>query len=108
MILVAQAIVHESAVMVKPLHTLIAIVAVHGVLWAQVFTINADVVEVQLLVDQAFHESQKVSFDGHIAWIYQREAVEEDGDREENNTEGGYRCVPLVIRVRNGDALVVT
>lgn len=51
----AETIVDKGAMMVESLHTLVAIVAVEGVFGAQIFTIYAHVVKVELLVDQAFH-----------------------------------------------------
>ena len=45
MILVTQTIVYEGAVMIKPLNTLVTIVAVHSVFRPKILAINADVVE---------------------------------------------------------------
>ena len=44
-ILVAQAIVHECAVMIEALDALVAVVAVHRVLGPEILAVNADVIE---------------------------------------------------------------
>ena len=44
-VLVTETIVHKRAVMVKALHALVAVVAVHCVLGAQILTVDADVVQ---------------------------------------------------------------
>ena len=44
MILIPQTIVDKCAVVVETLYAFIAIVAMHGVLWPQIFTVDTDVV----------------------------------------------------------------
>ena len=60
MIIVSKAIVHESAVMVETLHALVTIVAMHGVFRSQIFTVDADVIQVEFFVNQAFHQTQEI------------------------------------------------
>ena len=45
MILVADTIVDKRAVMIEPLHTLIAIVTVHRIYWSQVLAIDTDIIQ---------------------------------------------------------------
>ena len=87
MVLVAQTVVHKGAVVVESLHTLVAVVAVHCVLGAQILTVDADVVQVQLLVHKSLHQSQEISLHGHISRVFQRQTVKEDGDDEEYRVE---------------------
>ena len=77
-VLVAQTIVDEGAVMIEPLDALVAIVAVHSVLRAKILAVDANIVEMQLFIYQALHEAEEVLFERDIPWIYQRHAVEED------------------------------
>ena len=44
MILVAQAIVHECAVVIEALDALVAVVAVHRVFGPEILAVNADVI----------------------------------------------------------------
>ena len=46
----AQTVVHKSAMMVETLHTLVAVVAMERVFGPQIFTVDAYVVQVELLV----------------------------------------------------------
>ena len=55
MVFVAKAIVHKGTVVVEALDTLIAVVAMHGVLRSKVFALNTHIVQVQLFLDQALH-----------------------------------------------------
>ena len=59
-VLVPEAVVNERAVVVKTLDALVAVVAMHCVLWPQILTVDADVVQVKLFVDKALHQAQKV------------------------------------------------
>jgi hypothetical protein len=77
-IAVAYAVVDESAVVVKTLNTLVAIVAVPGLLGTQVLALDAYVVEVKGLVEHAFEDLDKVFSRRDIAWVYQTEDVEND------------------------------
>ena len=45
MVLVAQAIVYERAVMIETLDTLVAVVTMHGILRSEILTVNADVIQ---------------------------------------------------------------
>lgn len=83
-IFVPQAIVHERAVVVKPLDALVAVVAMHCVLGSQVLAIDADVVQVELLVDESFHQAQEVLFQWNVPRVNQGQAVEGDCKGEEN------------------------
>ena len=95
MVLIAQTVVHKGAVVVESLHALVAIVAVHGVFWTQVLAVDADVVQVQLFVYQSLHESEEISLHGHISWILERQAVEEDGDDEKDRVKKNYHFVKV-------------
>lgn len=46
MVLVPKAVIHKSTMMVKALYALVAVVTVHTVLWTQVLTVYADIVQV--------------------------------------------------------------
>lgn len=76
MILVAQAIINEGAVMIESLHTLVTIVAVHSVLGPQILAVNTDIVKVQLLVNKPFHEAKEVLLERHVPWVNQCQTVE--------------------------------
>ena len=78
MVLVAQAIVDESAVMVETLHALVTVITVHGVFRSQILAINTDVIQVELLVNESFDQAEEVFLKRDVAWIDQSEAVEED------------------------------
>ena len=77
MVLVSEAIVYKGAVMVKPLHTLVTIITVHRVLWSQILTINADIVQVELFVNKALHEAQEVFLERYVPRVNQCQAVED-------------------------------
>ena len=79
MILVAQAIVHECAVVIEALDALVAVVAVHRVFGPKILAVNADVIQMQLFIHEPFHEAEEVFFERHIAWVDQRQAVEDYG-----------------------------
>lgn len=51
MILVAETVVNEEAVMVKLLHAAVAVVAVVGVLRAQILAVDANVIHVKIELD---------------------------------------------------------
>lgn len=51
MVLVAQAVVYKRAVVIEPLHALVAVITVHGVLGTQVLAINANVVKMKLFIN---------------------------------------------------------
>ena len=44
-VLIAKTIVHESAMVIKPLDTLIAVIAVHSIFRPKILTVNANVIE---------------------------------------------------------------
>jgi len=55
-------IVHEGAMVVKTLNTLVAVIAMHRVLRSQVFTVYANVVKMQFFINKTFHKPQEVFF----------------------------------------------
>ena len=71
MVLVAQAIVDESAVMVETLHALVTVITVHGVFRSQILAINTDVIQVELLVNESFDQAEEVFLKRDVAWIDQ-------------------------------------
>ena len=79
MVLVAKAVVDESAMMIEALHTLVTVVAMHTVLWVQVLAIDADVVKMKLFVDKTLHQAEKVFLKRDIPRVNQCDAVKEDG-----------------------------
>lgn len=48
---IPQTVVHKCAMMVEPLHTLVAIIAVESIFGPQIFTVNTYIVQMELLVD---------------------------------------------------------
>ena len=50
MISKAQTVVHKSAMMIETLHALVAVVAMERVFGPQIFTVDAYVVQVELLI----------------------------------------------------------
>ena len=79
MVSIAEAVVDEGAVVVKALHALVAEVAVACVIWPQILTLNADVVQVVALLQDSFKQHYKVPSPRHITWVNQCQAVEKDG-----------------------------
>lgn len=71
MVAVADAVVRECAVVVEALNALVAVVAVPGLLWPQVFALDAEVVKMQRLVKHLLEHSYEVGPAGHVAWIDQ-------------------------------------
>lgn len=57
MIPVAYAIVDEGTMVVKALCALVALVAMHRVLWSQDFAINADVVKMEFFIYNPFNKA---------------------------------------------------
>jgi hypothetical protein len=77
-IAVAYAVVDERAVVIKTLNTLVAIVAVPGLLGTQVLALNAHVVEVKGLIEHSFKDLDKVFSRRDVAWVDQTKDVEND------------------------------
>ena len=69
MIFVAEEVVHEDAVMVELLNTLIAKVTVVRILGSQVLTVDTDVIEVILFLDQLLQKLLKISRGFDIARV---------------------------------------
>ena len=98
MILVAKAVVDERAVVVEALHALIAVVAMHAILRVQILAVDTNVVKMKLFVNETLHETQEVFLERHVPRVYQRHAVEEDGQDEEDCVENHERHI-LVLRL---------
>lgn len=86
-VFVAQTVVHKCAVVVEALDTLVAVVAVHRVLWPQIFAVDTDVVQVELLFDKAFHKSQEIFHKRDVAGVNESQTVEEDRHGKEDRIE---------------------
>ena len=75
---VAQTIVDEGAVVIKSLHTPVAVIAVSSIFRSQVLTVDAYIIKMKLLTDYFLHKAEKFPLLGHIARIYECKAVEKD------------------------------
>ena len=76
MVLVPETIVYKGAMMIKSLYALVTIITVHRVLRSQIFTIDADIVQVKFFVNKALHKAQEVFLKRYVPWINQCQAVE--------------------------------
>ena len=78
MISVANAVVYESAVVVKLLDASVAKVAVHGDFRAQVLAVNANVVQMVALVYDSFKQAQKILLLAYKSRVSQCVTIEAD------------------------------
>lgn len=67
---VPETIVNEHAVVIKLLDAPVAEIAVLCVLWPQILTVDANVVEMVLLADQLLQQSLKIVWLFNVAWIH--------------------------------------
>ena len=74
---VAYAIVDEGTMVVKALCALVALVAMHRVLWSQDFAINADVVKMEFFIYNSFNKAQKVVFLRYVSRVDECDAVKD-------------------------------
>lgn len=98
-VLVAQTVVDECAVVVEALHALVAVIAMHSVLRPQVLAVDADVVEVQLFVDESLHQAQEVLLERHVPRVDQCKAVEDDGEGKEDRVHQDRDFLLLLTRI---------
>lgn len=69
MVTVAQTIIDESAMMVKSLDAFVAVVTVSSVFRPQILTVNAHIVKMKLLIDEAFHEAEEITFHRDVSGV---------------------------------------
>lgn len=83
MILVAETVVDEEAVMVKLLYAAVAVVAVVGVLRAQILAVDTNVIHMKIELDKLAKEFDKVSGPWHVTRVrHCDQRVEKRGKKE--------------------------
>lgn len=75
---VANTVVDERAVMVKALDAPVTVVAVAGLLWSEILALDAEIVEMKRVVEHLLKDLNEVISAGHVAWVDQGQAVEQD------------------------------
>ena len=84
MIAVANTIIDECAVVVEPLDTLVAIVAMPGLLRPQIFALDAHIVKMKRFIQHFFKHRNKVVSLWHIARIEKCHNVKENRQQKRN------------------------
>lgn len=85
MVAVAQAVIHEYAVVVKFLNAPVAKVAVIRVFGPQCFAGHAHVVKMVVFGNKLFEQPQEVGLSGHIARVYECQNIKEDSRKEKES-----------------------
>jgi len=84
-------------VVVETLHALVAVVAVHSVFGSQVLTIDAYVIQVQLFINKALHQTEEIFFQRYVSGINQCQTVEEDRKGKPNDIQNDQSLVLILL-----------
>lgn len=76
MVLVTQTVVHKDAMVIELLHTTITEIAVLGILWSQVFTIDAHIIKMVAFGLNSLKDVLKVWLFIYVTRIHERQNVE--------------------------------